>query len=73
MKDALWIALGAVGVAITLCAVFAAGFVATVYVDVRFGDPWNYATGCAFFLLFLFVATFMIAWLGGGQEERGKA
>ena len=64
MKEALWIAIGAVLVTVALVSVFAAGFVATVYVDMRFGDPWNYATGFAFFLLFIFAVAFMLALAG---------
>ena len=67
MMKALWIALGAVGVAIALCGVVAAGFVATVYVDMKFGEPWNYATGFSFILLFVFVTAFVAA-IESGHE-----
>ena len=61
MKTAAKIALYIVGMVLALCAVAAAGFVATSYADLLFGEPWNFVMGFSFFLLFLFVAVFLIA------------
>ena len=70
MTKARWIAFVTVGFAIAPgCAVFAAGFVATVYADMKFRDPRNCATGFAFELLYMFLAALSDRHRGQGLDR----
>ena len=67
----LRVALCAVVATTALCATVVAGFVATAYVDTKFGAPWSAVMGFASILMFVFVAAFLIALRGSGGMSAG--